>query len=124
MINFTIDELKQQIIDVILPSSKADTDVDSLLETFLCSDTAVIETSELSPVEDNMKVGTVGLWSGPLNEKKIGVKIDRDVLQLYKKARFGLVPAGEPVQSHTQTLKEEVENYSYEERNSRIFLVF
>ena len=80
MINFTIDELKQQIIDVILPSSKADTDVDSLLKTVLCSDAAVIElyTSELYPVDDEVKVGTVGLWSGPLNEKKVGVKIDRE----------------------------------------------
>ena len=57
MINFTIDELKQQIIDVILPSSKADTDVDSLLKTVLCSDAAVIElsTSELSSVEDKVR---------------------------------------------------------------------
>ena len=72
MINFTINELKQQIRDVILPSSMADTDVESLLKAILFSDAAVIETSKLSPFEDEVKVGIVGLWSGPFNEKKLG----------------------------------------------------
>ena len=50
--------------------------------------------------------------------------MNRDVLQFYKKTRFGLLPAEEPVQSHLWTLDEEVKKYSYEERNSRIFPVF
>ena len=50
----------------------ADTDVESLLKAILFSDAAVIETSKLSPFEDEVKVGIVGLWSGPFNEKKLG----------------------------------------------------
>ena len=46
MIHFPIDELKQHIREVILPSSKVDTDVDSLLKTVLSSDAAVVETGE------------------------------------------------------------------------------
>ena len=72
MINFTIDELKQQIRDAILPSSKIDAYVDSLLKTVLCSDAAVIETSELSAVEDEVKVGTIGLCLVLLMRKSRG----------------------------------------------------
>ena len=47
MIYFPIAELKQRIREVILQSSKVDTDVDSLLKTVLCSDAAVRERSHI-----------------------------------------------------------------------------
>ena len=114
-INFTIDELRQQIKDVILPDSKKDTDIDSLLQKVLCPDAAVpysTENFEVCDVQNEFKIGTVGLWKGPLSEKKVGVKIDIDVLQLYKEARFRLVPAGEPLDIHVWSLDKKIETYT------------
>ena len=109
--------MKQQIRDVVLPDSKVDTDVESSLRKDLFPGDDVEETGDTSldnVVTDDVKTGSVGSWAGPLGEKKFGVK----------SSRFGMMPAGLPIDSQVWTLDQEVTNYTYEQRSNQIYLVF
>ena len=74
--------------------------------------------------DDALTIGTVGLWKGQLGETKVGVLLDSDTLQLYKKTRYGMVPSGLPTDTQSWSLEEVIEDYGYEQRGNRLYLVF
>ena len=71
----------------------------------------------------DVRVGIVGLWKKD-NETRVGVVLDIDKLQLYKSARYGMVPFGLPDDIQHWTLVESIEDYGYEQRGNSLYLLF
>lgn len=122
-VKFSDMELVAQIKDAISPECKV-VDVNALLD-------AVLRTNELELVDhdkidsvQHCEVGTVAWWNGPLDEVKLGVLITCDVIQLYKKSRYGFEPSSSSVNYSDWRLNEVIDEYRYEERCNNIYLVF
>ena len=64
-------------------------DVESLLQNIYSKP----EVNKPSAEENDgvLKIGTLGHWKGPLEERKVGVLLDSSTLQVYKKSRYGMV---------------------------------
>ena len=80
--NFTAQQLRQQLKDGVKPVNDSSNDLNSLLETALKSvmkGTDVLETKSFAVLP-----GTHGMWRGPLNEVAFGVLLDTNVFQKYK----------------------------------------
>ena len=64
-------------------------DVDTLLRKIYSRDSIVEDDAapivSMMEQDDALTIGTVGLWKGQLGETKVGVLLDSDTLQLYKK---------------------------------------
>lgn len=99
---FSIEELKLQIKNCLLPSDTLGSDLGSLLLDVLgfVDSENEDETGQLedSPsLQPSLSPGVTGWWTGPLGEEQLGVLLTIDSLQLYKKTRYGFVPDDLPV---------------------------
>ena len=128
MVNFTTEELKQQIRDAILPSNTTSTvTVETLIENALELNVSVVPEANAAVDQRTEKErhvgGTVAWWKGPLDEEKLGVVVDDTTLQLYELGRFGFKPRGLAVELEEWRKGEVVESYSYEARGTSVYLV-
>ena len=134
-INFTIDEIKRQIRDVIQPSSLDDgaLHLEKLLEKVYPAFEPDIamgdnddESAKMDTSENNsgIAVGTLGFWKGPLDESKMGVLLEPETLQTYKKSGFGMVPDGLPKDANQWKLETVIYDFGLEQRGDKLYLVF
>ena len=114
--NFSSDELKQQIKDAIAPTCNSTNDILELVREALKDDSE-------NDMDSMTNVEIVGWWKGLLEEGNLGVLLDETTLQLYKSCRYGFKPYGLPVDSAEWELKEDVRDYHYEVRGNDIFLI-
>ena len=68
--------------------------------------------------------GTLGKGWAKEGKEKIGIVIDESVLQFYKKTRYGMVPSGLPQPLEEWTVMEAIREYTYEEKDLKIYLIF
>ena len=69
-------------------------------------------------------IGKLGIWEGKLGEKELGMIVDDGVLQMFQKKRQGFVPVDLMQKVEDWQLMEEITNYSYELKNTCVYLVF
>ena len=123
MTDFTLDEIKQQMRDCIQPSSEVASDFNKLLysafEKKAPKEVATIMGGDSNEVE----VGTLGMWSGKLGEKEVGLVIEIGPLQLFKKKRYGLIPIDLAQSIGYWKLVEQIDEYRYEVKNNVVYLV-
>ena len=124
MIDFTLDEIKQQIRDCIQPSSAVASDFNKLLTSAFEKKTDKEATSIMAGESNEVEVGTLGTWSGKLGEKEVGLVVDKGTLQLFKKKRYGLIPTDLAQSVNDWKLVERIEGYKYEVKNNVVYLVF
>ena len=79
---------------------------------------------EIAEEDSDIAVGTLGFWKGPLNESKVGVLLEPGTLQTYKKARFGMIPEEVPKDAKQWTSENVLDDYGYEQKGNRLYLVF
>ena len=125
-VNFTNEEIKQQIREVIKPSQKPQGDVDSLLQKIYRTESLIdgAASNEKSDQKSASQIGSVGFWKNQLGETMFGVLVDTEIIQLYKKSRYGMVPFGLPVDAELWSLEEIITDYGYEQRGNKLYLVF
>ena len=104
-VNFTAEQLRTQLKDVIKPKNDSSNDLNLMLKTALdsfASPATPVEVETQAPV---VMPGIHGLWRGPLDEVSFGVSLDCNTFQRYKESRFGFIPDGlpEPVEDWTLT---------------------
>ena len=84
-VNYTRDQLIQQIKDVLKPCMESDIRLENLLATAL----DLTEGDETSVPENRHNssppIGAHGLWRGPWDEQILGVLVDDTTIQKYKK---------------------------------------
>ena len=120
MIDFTVDEIKQQIRDCIQPNSEVASDFNMLLSSAFGNKTE----EESVDIVGEVEVGTLGTWSGKLGKTEVGLVVDKDTLQLFKKKRYGLVPVDLAQSVSDWKLVERIDGYDYEVKNNVVYLVF
>ena len=119
-VHFTIDEIKSQIRDTILPHSNIATELGQLLKSVFADRTKTVP----GPDEGNdVPIGILGKWVNGEKEK-VGIVIDKSIIQFYKKVRHGLVPVGLPQPLEEWTLQNKIQEYSYIEKYFIVYLVF
>ena len=147
-VKFSIEELKTQIRNCLLPTENLTSDLNSLLLEVIDLDKTVeilcesLATDDIqmqdqetstSSVQSNSQVvrsgllpGTTGWWQGPLGEEQIGVLLLEGSLQLYQKSRYGFIPDELPVNPHDWTIQAEIpaEKVFYITRRGNVFLRF
>ena len=117
-INFTTEELRQQIKDAIKPKFDQAPNLDMLLEQVLSDEDNLTSSSE-----EAVAVGTVGWFISAFEEEKVGVVVEESSLQLYKFCRYGFKPSGLLVDLKDWIHKESIDNYEYIAKGDAIFLV-
>ena len=141
MISFTNEELINQIKNAIKPEAEVGNDVEELLSSIFSTsfnekvnsneEPAYVDDASTSCENENLPVGLVGQFSGPLEELSVGVVIasgNQSLLQLYESKRYGFVPSDLEAQPISEwTLVEEIVEYQYVNYASKpgtIFLKF
>ena len=122
MVNFTAEQLRTQLKDVIKPVNNSSNDLNLLLETALSDDTTAIVSPEVK--SSGVSSGVHGLWRGPLDKVVFDVSLDSNTFQKYKERRFGFTPDGLPEPMEDWTLIETyLNNFHYIEKGNTIFIV-
>ena len=132
-------ELTNEIMKIIKPEVNIDS-LESLFSKMVSKvsseavDNSPVENSpvENSPVENNNKEviihpGLAGLWSGPLEEQKVGVVVPRgedDVLQLYCSGRHGYYADGQAVDLIDWSLIKTFDSVYYVTKAKVVYLQF
>ena len=101
------------------PKSDDVSNVDVLLYKYL-SDTSDEPTN--TSVEDLVDNGTVGVFEGPLGEKKVGVVLTRETIQLYQPTRYGFQPEDLTVESFKWELSKKIEDFDFITRRTGTYL--
>ena len=117
-IAFTLDELKQQVIDAIKPNSTARHCIDDLIIDVLQKEISL--SVKIPPTHD---VGTIGWWDGPLEERYVGIVVASSTLQLFECLRNGYLPYDIPRDCSEWTLVKKIERYHYNAKGNKIYLI-
>ena len=124
-VNYTRDQLIQQIKDVLKPRMESDICLENLLATAL----DLTEGDETSVPENRHNssppIGAHGLWRGPRDEQILGVLVDDTTIQKYKKTRTGYLPFGLPDNAAEWEQVEVIpdDKYHYVQKNHGVYLV-
>ena len=80
-------------------------------------------TTIISEDSNEVEVGTLGMWSGKLGEKEVGLVVDKDTLQLFNKKRYGLTPTNLAQSVNDWKLVERIYGYKYELKNNFVYIL-
>ena len=125
-IKYSKAELINQIKNVLKPETDVEENVDTLLLNSLAK-----KLSQDDPNKEGMKEareesfpsGSVALLEGQLNERRVGVAIDTDTVQLYFMTRYGLEPEDTTEDMTKWKVLKIIEDYDYVKRRTREYLV-
>jgi hypothetical protein len=122
--NFSVEKLRIQIRNAIKPVTNMSENVDTLLFA-LFSTQIPTEAQDQPPITENHpKPGLLGWWEGPLDQRKVGIVLDSETLQLYESSRYGFLPSDAREYLPDWNLLEHIEEYKFFERPSGLFLRF
>ena len=88
---FSIEELKSQVSNVLKPENDYVEDIDNLLLQLMNRTSEASDAGE-EDEEPNKDVGKVAVMEGPLKERRVGLVVSKDAVQLYHVTRYGLEP--------------------------------
>ena len=124
MVDFTFDELKQQVIDAIKPAKSSTSNVDDLLKGIFQSIADKEEPAkagnpsvEVAP-KPGHPVDLLGWWQGPLGEMYLGLVVDETTFQLHDCTWHGFQPFDLP-----KDIEEDINVYHYIACGSPVFLI-
>lgn len=130
-VKFTETELRSQLKMRLRPESDTNHCLDTLLTaalgmTEITIDTDIDNTIERQSEIPENQIGVTGWWHGPLGERKVGVILTKDSIQIYQKSNYGFVPEGYPIGPKGWDLNETIpeENVYYVMRRDQVFLKF
>ena len=87
-VNYSAEQLRNQLKDVIKPENDTSDDIDALLQAALFENN-LLPIDEPSQTSQDVSPATHGIWQGPLDEHSFGVLIDATTLQVQgTKVRF------------------------------------
>ena len=119
-VQFTDDELRRQITDVIKPSEEMEQDIDSVVMNAWHG----TEEIEASPVTVN--VGTIGIWKGSFDHQCVGVQVTEDKVQLFRKTvKKGYYTLNDIPETNSEWILQEIipeSDYEYVEFQNNILL--
>ena len=91
-VKFSTEELKNQILNVLKPENDFIEDVDKLLLDIFSVKADMVPKSDVNKAADDQLVGKLAVLEGFLGEKKVGLIISSDTVQLYHFTRYGFEP--------------------------------
>ena len=112
------EELIRQIREAVYPTGQVDHCLEELLQK------NVFDEPQTVVGEPTFIVGTVGWWNGPLDEKRVGVVLDSESLQIYGACQRGYFPLDITVDISEWCLSKEINDYSYRLQRGGVFLIF
>jgi hypothetical protein len=120
--NFSVEKLRIQIRNAIKPVTDMSRNIDVLLDSFFSTQIPTNEQKETQT--ETHKPGLLGWWDGPLEERRVGIVLYCDTLQLYESSRYGYLPSDASEVISDWKLLDSIESYEFVERRSGIFLRF
>ena len=119
-VQFTDDELRRQITDVIKPSEEMEQEIDSVVMNARHG----TEEIEASPVTVN--VGTIDKWKGSFDRQCVGVQVTEDKVQLFRKmVKKGYYTLNDIPETNSEWILQEIipeSDYEYVEFQNNILL--
>ena len=126
-VTFTKEELKSQIKNVIQPVSDLTADLGTLLSEVYkprSVDRPLMGMEVRKETEvDGIKPGMVGWWTNAAGERKVGIVLDEDSIQMYTPRRYGYAPFGLPDTINNWVFSEEISEFIYVQKKCGIYLV-
>ena len=122
-VNYTADQLRQQIIDVLKPINDTNNDIESLLKKAFEVDVDLEKDSGSN--QNIIQPAMHGIWKGLLDERVISASIDYKQLQKYKKTRHDYVPQDIPQDLSEWRLVEAFteDQYHYVAKGAGVYLI-
>ena len=120
-VKYTKSELIEQIKSVLRPESEELGNVETLLKNFAKDLQNTEQVQDLPGGEDEL-INTVALFEGPLGERKIGVVLSKDTVQLYQLSRYGFQPEDLTSVLGDWKLVTKIEDYDFIQRRTGVYL--
>ena len=121
-VRFSLEELKNQILNVLKPENEYVEDIDQLLLTSL-SDQANNDAKSNEKISaDDQNIGSVALLEGPLSERRVGLVISEETVQLYNFTRYGFEPDDVSVSYSDWKVISIIEDYDFITRRTGVYL--
>ena len=124
-VKFSKEELIQQIKNVLKPENEELGDIDNLLLKSVreSSGSSFVEKEvDMAASEDRMVLGTVAVFEGPLGERKVGVVLSQDTLQLYQPSRYGFEPEDLTSELCEWKISTRIEDFDFISRRTGVYL--
>ena len=134
-IDYTKDQLIQQMRDVLTPRNDPSSSLGCLLASALQLPSDVDNTTENAdimdtcsneiPGDESIPIGAHSFWRGTDDIVELGVVVDDKTIQMFKKTRTGYTPFGLPEDVLKWELVEVIpeEHYHYIQKNHGYYLV-
>ena len=121
-VKFNRTELIGQIVNVLKPENELDEDINQLLLTSMVDkvDTTTPKAVEGSgPVEN---IGQVAILEGPFGEKKVGLILTSDTVQLYHLSRYGFEPDDLTEEAKDWKISKIIEDYDFITKRTGVYM--
>ena len=115
-VKFTMEELIQQIKNVLKPQSDEVSSIENLLLNSLK------DTSSEDDLEGNIEIGIVGVFEGPLGERKVGVVLTKQTIQFYQPTRYGFQPEDVTEESCDWKISTKIDDFDFISRRTGVYL--
>lgn len=119
---FSGEELRNQILNVLKPENECDADIEMLLYESNFEKVTEGNSAEKQIAEAESTIGMVAVMEGPLGERRVGLVLTEDVVQLYHHTRYGFEPDDVTEVSSDWKVVEVLEDYDYITRRTGVYL--
>ena len=122
---FSDDELRLQITDVLNPTESITDNMDDLIVKALSDQQVVSEDEPPIVSEEENSIGKIGIWKGSFDRQCVGVQITTDKLQLFRRIKPGYHKLSDFPEDKCEWELQEIvpqSDYEYVEQQGHILL--
>ena len=119
---FSREELKNQILNVLKPETDYVEDIDTLLLATMKDKIADADEHEDDNKEDDVIIGKLVIAEGVLGERKVGLVMSEEAIQLYHLTRYGFEPDDLKDALKDWKVVSEIEDYNFITKRTGVYL--
>ena len=119
-VKYSKEELISQIQNVLKPETEVDENVDSLLLQSLVKRSLPVE---VSPKEPAFPISSVALLEGALGDRRVGVAVTSETIQMYHLTRYGFEPDDTTEDMNDWNVVKIIEDYDFVKKRTGVYMV-
>ena len=121
-VKYSRQELIDQIKGVLKPENEDFEDIDTLLLKALKGAGDEEDNVGKESSDPCILIGAVAIFDGPLGERKVGVVLSEDRIQLYHPSRYGLEPEDLTSEICDWKITKQIEDFDFITRRTGVYL--
>ena len=114
--------MKSSKLNVLKPENEYVEDIDKLLLDTLSNQANSDAKSDQNKREDDLNIGKVAVLEGPLSERRVGLVMSEETVQLYNFTRYGFEPDDVTVSYIDWKVISVIDDYDFITRRTGVYL--